>query len=165
MSLPVKRRQLRRVRILAGGVARSHALAQNGKVHIVALRDQTRRRGSTTQNFIVGMSRHHQYLHFALPFLPLSPLDFSVRVILTSATTRPSYKAGRLNSKRKPACSRKARGYPSASSIRMKSYNFSRDAGSDADFPTSLSSGFLRLNFTTFPFCFTGIGSRRMIRW
>ena len=84
-------------------MARRESLTKNCKAHFVALSHQTRRRCAATKDLIVGMRRNDQYLHLPVPF-PCT------RVIVTSATTRPSYSAERLNSKRNPECCKNARG-------------------------------------------------------
>ena len=76
-------------------MTRGHALAQNGEVNLMPFAHQARRSRPAAQHFIVRMGGDHQDLHLDVSFgLP--------RVIVTSATMRPSYRAERLNSKRKP---------------------------------------------------------------
>ena len=95
VCLLMQSRQLALLSISPLRMSRSHALAQNGEVHLMAFANQASRSSPAAEHLIVRMGRDHQDLHLDVSFgLP--------RVIVTSATMRPSYRAERLNSKRKP---------------------------------------------------------------
>src|SRR5271163_3031933 len=98
------------VDILALRVARRHAFGKDGDAHFMTLAGQARHGAAAAENLIVWMCSDNQDAH-GLGSLAFGALAFcsslcarpASRVILTSATIRPSYSAERLNSKRKPA--------------------------------------------------------------